>query len=328
MARTNAERVSEALDYLKTISPKLEADVRTAVGNRTEQFGAKMSLEGQGLRLIGTGDQHTAVRSLVLCQLAFFTPPYQPGQDAQGMQRAPISDGQILETKKNFLPKLKSSVDAEIKEYVLGDHPSLDGVVEAAKRLNSTSQYSPFVWNVKRSDSVLPGGGAVVCYDGVKAWLFAAGFVSRKWLIKKGILLDANTTHEIFGDGQIVRPENWNMIPRGYFWSIEQKRLNGSINSTVCHWGVSLGMGIAAATNNTTASPGNNQGDIVTLQCITKHGNGQPYATYVFRNMCDVANRNDKYSQQMGAHTPPAVDTYIQVRQYNPLDALQSGTLF
>ena len=83
---------------------------------------------------------------------------------------------------------------------------------------------------------------------------------------------------------------------------------------TTCHWGVSLGKGKAAATNNTMGSP--------VLMLDSLQGVSQ-YGTFDFLQMCAVLNSDFKYGH-MGCKTPPAAaDTNITVKQLNPATSAQ-----
>lgn len=319
MARTDAERFDEAIAYIKKMpggGPELAQEIIDATGARKNAFGARMSLKKSGIALIGTGEQHTAVRAVVLCELAFFSFPYAPAVDHTNTPTVEISDAEITDTKKKLLPKFRGTVDDEIKEYMLGADRTLVNLMAAARRVREPAVTPIPIYRAKRSDNFVGGGGSIVCYDGVKNWLFASGMASRRWLKKKGTLLNANTTGDIFGAGNVVPPAQWGQIEPGYFWSIE-RRIGAVIDATTCHWGVSLGNGEAVATNNTTASLGGPTG-VVQLAFLEKEGDGTKYGIYRFTELCDVLNRNIKYGHH-GAADPAAVDTNIQVKKYNPL---------
>ena len=102
-----------------------------------------------------------------------------------------------------------------------------------------SGEYAPFR---RRTDVNV--GSSPICYDGVFNWLFAAGFIPRRWL--GGVNVHAATIHENIGDGQIVSPSEWGKIERGWIWNIHKKT-----SRDTCHWGVSLGEGRAAGCNNT-----------------------------------------------------------------------------
>lgn len=317
--RTDRQRYDEAITYLDNMNnggTALSQAVDLATGNRKDEFGRRISLHGSGARLIGRDIQHQAVKALNLCELAFFSFPHAPDKDMRNTPRNEITDAEIIASRNKFLTSLRGTVDEEIREYMLGNVRSHAGLCSAARRVKEPATQIITLWRIKRSDNKIGGGGSIVCYDGVKNWLFAAGLASRRWIINKGVNLNANTTGQTFGAGTVVAPQNWGGIPAGYFWSVERKLGTGAIDSTTCHWGVSLGGGIAAATNNTHTSLGPHGN--VTLQFSDRAGDGTPYGVFRFVDICNILNRNFKYGHQ-GSGNPAAVDTNIQVKQYDPM---------
>lgn len=319
--RTNVQRYNEACSYLENLpngGMELKNAVVAATRGREDLLGGKLSIEGQGLRLIGTDAQHQAVKALVLCELAFNTKPHIPDKDIQGMSIAEISDTDISTTKRNFLVKTKSSVDEEIRHYMLASDRSYQKLCDAARRVRNAGTESIPLWRKKRSENYFSDGAFVICYDGVKMWLFAAGMVSRRWLSSVGITLDANTSKAVFGQGTAVPPSQWDSIEPGFFWSIEKKRADTSIDTKTCHWGLSLGGGLVVATNNTYATAGPNR-ELIQLQFVDQEGPGNTWGISRFKELCNILNRDFKYRSTDSTADPTSVDQHIHVCKYDPM---------
>src|SRR6266513_4442116 len=72
MARTDQQRYDQALAHIKTVNLDLGNEVNTKIGTDAVDVGKALSLGGAGYSRSGTADQHTAVRALLLCQIAYF----------------------------------------------------------------------------------------------------------------------------------------------------------------------------------------------------------------------------------------------------------------
>ena len=122
--------------------------------------------------------------------------------------------------------------------------------------------------------------------------------------------------------------DGWGAIPRGYVWNIHK-----ATDRATCHWGVSLGDGLAAACNNT------GQG-----QVAYREGN-DAYGKFVFRDLCAVLETTEKYAgKNRGVDLRSSTDdestkkkspivaqplgSYITVRKYSPLGGAADGIYF
>jgi hypothetical protein len=164
-------------------------------------------------------------------------------------------------------------------------------------------------------------GTGPVCYNGTSTWLFAAGFVSRRWLAKEGSEMLDRTARLYLGEGALIGGrDQWDNIPRGHIFHIHK---NGDQNT--CHWGVSLGNGRAAACNNTAQAPQRNQDGSKVRQPTTTgrpglpietnlhfEGTGSPtYGVFQMDELCDILNRTSKYMVGTLDKTDPTAD-YVE----------------
>ena len=232
MVRTDQQRFDEALAYLKTIDIQLATEVKQHIGGRVLEAGRELSLEGHGYWRSGNDLQHTAVRALVLCQKAFLTPPYFKGFYI-GFEHP--------KTKTFFHGKSEAIVKEAIKCYLPLRSASLPGMVAAAKMVNETSGNLDFYTLTRQSKNL---GANPICFAAVRMWLFIAGFVSMRWLASAGFDLNANKANQMLGDGTPVTLDHINQIPAGHIFNFHAAR-----DKATCHWGLSLGNGMAVASN-------------------------------------------------------------------------------
>lgn len=234
MARTDAERYDQALDYIrKQISPALASQLAEKGNPRKQQLGKAISLAGGGFWHAGTKQQHMALRGLLLCQQIYLKPPVSTTDYAK--------DGS--ETKNHFKSKSEEQVKEAIRIYTCKPNVSLEDFAQAALKITSPAgSFDRF----SRTRSDISFGGVTNCYGAVKIWLLNSGCCSLPWYDKEGSTLTAYTVNTIIGDGAVVDQAKLNDIQRGYVFNIHD-----SLDPNVCHWGVSLGEGWAAASNTT-----------------------------------------------------------------------------
>jgi hypothetical protein len=77
-----------------------------------------------------------------------------------------------------------------------------------------------------------------------------------RWLTHEGPSLIAMTANRMLGDGVEIEPRRLNRMPRGWIFNFHGGTVRGRVNKDVCHWGVSLGDGLGAATNTTDGEQG------------------------------------------------------------------------
>ena len=232
--RTNTQRFSEAVAYIrKNIDANLANQFN---GMNKEAAGKEISLKGHYYSAIGWNEQHQAVRALLLCQHRFL------GAFAG------------LEQSKNFFKsKSRSTVNKYIAAYAK-DKPSLEKLARKAETYSL--RQTQLGWNQRKRGDNNVGGSAIICYSGVLLWLFQAGFITLQWY-RDNNGMNANDCNTILGNGRRWDTDHLDQIPRGWIWNFQGYR------KEICHWGVSLGNGRAAGTNNEeNAREGNNFAEV------------------------------------------------------------------
>lgn len=239
MARTDVERYTQALDYIRrNIDPALATRVGQKGDARKQALGKAISLAGGGFWHGGTPGQHMALRALLLCQQVFLRPP-ESSTDYVG-------DGG--KTRTYFKPKSEEQVREAVRSYTRKTNVSREEFAQTALKItNTTGSFDAF--SRTRSDTSF--GGTTNCYGAVKIWLFNSGCCSLPWCLKEGSDLTAYTVNRIIGDGQVIPEEDVATIPKGHVFNIHDRE-----DPNICHWGVSLGDGWAAASNTTPAAVG------------------------------------------------------------------------
>jgi hypothetical protein len=235
MAQADIDRFNDAMAYLQNVNGVLAADVQLKLATRVEETGKDISLGGFGYHYSGTADQHNAVRALLLCQKAYLTPPHFLG----------LWNGTFGKdtTKRHYNGKLEQAVQEAIKCYMPKLNPTLQDLVDAAKTVNQTSGGLDF-YTLTRSVTNL--GDNPICFAAVRMWLFKAGFVSLRWYASAGFGLLAHTANTILGDGRTVEFIKLKDIPAGHIFNFHAAK-----SKATCHWGLSLGGGLAIAANTT-----------------------------------------------------------------------------
>jgi hypothetical protein len=289
------KRFAKALTYLSNLSAELGHDVTTKTAQWTADQKDLISLSGSSAWRTGSDEQHIAVRALLLCTMVYFRPPHA------AMQL--VDDAALKLIRDKMLGKTRAFIDDEIRLYVRAPAPSKDDLAAAAERvcypIGTVTGYLR-----TREDTNL--GNGPVCYNGTSTWLFAAGFVSRRWLAKEGSQMLDKTARGFLGEGALVGGrDQWGNIPRGHIFHIHK---TGDQNT--CHWGVSLGSGRAAACNNTAQAPERNgDGSKVRMPSTTTgklgvpresnlsfEGSGNPtYGVFRMAELCDILDRTSKY---------------------------------
>lgn len=247
MSRTNQQRFNEAITYLEqfvsaplaqTVRVALQAQADNVVGQMLQpeqKAGAAISLRGAEYWLYRNEQQHTAVRALLLCQHAFLKPPYA---------EADFAETNGVATKALYFRKTEEEVKQAIRCYEPVPNPTHADLERAAR--NVLAAEGKFDFETRRRSDESIGNGSIVCFNAVKTWLFNAGFVSLRWLAQNSMRLNANTANQILGNGTIIPMNAVAGVPAGHIFNFH------AINQpSVCHWGVSLGGGLAAGSNTT-----------------------------------------------------------------------------
>lgn len=283
MARTETQRFDQAVDYIKKqISPTLGADLAQKGNARKQQLGKAISLAKGGFWRTGTKQQHMALRGLLLCQQIYLKPPVGRTDHAK--------DGS--ETKSHFKMKGEDQVKEAIRIYTRKPNVSLEDFAQAALedlkggRLNWESR--------TRSDTSL--GGTTNCYGAVIMWLLNSGCCSLPWYEKVGTKINAYNVNKEVGDGKVYPESDVGNIPRGYVFNIQDSKA-----LDVCHWGVSLGGGWAAASNTT---PGWIDADKNEVMVKFRKGGGT-YGEFTLQSAVDVCKwKYDSHKVSVKAFDP------------------------
>lgn len=240
MGRTNSERYDSAISYIKNnIDQGLGNTLQAKTIAKKDALGKSISLSGGGFWNTGSSGQHMALRALLLCQLVYLKPP-ECGADYAG-------DGSL--TKQHFKARTEDQVKEAIRSYSRRNNVSLEDFARTALNIKNTLGAFDALSRTRADTSF---GGTTNCYGAVKIWLFNSGCCSLPWTLNEGANITAYTVNQIIGDGAVIAEDRVDEIPRGHVFNIHD-----ADDPNICHWGVSLGDGWAAASNTTPAAVGN-----------------------------------------------------------------------
>lgn len=246
MARTDPERYDQALDYIrKNIDQALATRVDVKGKLRKQALGKAISLAKGGFWHTGTKGQHMALRGLLLCQQVFLRPPECPIDYA----------GDGTQTKNYFKARSEEQVQEAIRSYARRTNVTLMEFAQTAQKIKDTLGEFNALTRTRADTSF---GGTTNCYGAVKIWLFNSGCCSLPWCLNEGSQLTAYTVNDIIGDGQVIAEDEVDGIPVGHVFNIHDAN-----DPNICHWGVSLGQGWAAASNTTPAARTTDGKDVV-----------------------------------------------------------------
>jgi len=237
MAKTSTERYDAAMKYLhQNISSELAIATDTAlVASNKCDIGAELSLKGAGFKNEGTKSQHEAVRALLLCQKAFLKAPH--AKNAVGAPHDYNTQPDL--PKELYVKKPESEVRQALYSYRKVDTSTAE-LARAATEIQNPCGILTWETLTRSSEPFR----MMVCFDAVRIWLFKAGFVSIRWLTSTGPRMVASTANDILGQGTVIQPAQLATMPRGHLFNFHK-----SNDKAVCHWGVSLGGGVACASN-------------------------------------------------------------------------------
>jgi len=232
MAKTDQQRFDDAMKYLATVDQGLATEVKQLLVSRVLEAGKDISLEGMGYWSSGNDAQHNAVRALILCQKTFLTLPYFKGFFV-GFEKD--------KTKQFWRGKPESAAKEAIRCYLPKVGATHQSLINAAKMVNETTGNFDFYTLTRDSRNL---GANPICFSAVRLWLFKAGFVSIRWLASTGFDLTANSANTILGNGQVIPLSKLNQIPPGHIFNFHAPE-----SKETCHWGLSIGNGLALAAN-------------------------------------------------------------------------------
>jgi hypothetical protein len=247
VARTDTERYDQALAYIRTnVSDDLGNKIQEKSAGQKKALGAAISLAWHGFGNIGTKSQHMALRGLLLCQKTLLEGPYAGAQGEKDY---------LGKNCKNTIEFFKNKPETDIREairsYTRLPIVTLAQFAQTARDISDMS--GTFNLHSVTRDQTGNWGGTTNCYGAVKIWLFKSGLCSLQWMLEQGAKLDAYSCNQIIGNGDVVAEDDIDTIPEGMVFNIHD-----SVDPAICHWGVCLGAGRAAASNTTAGAMGNN----------------------------------------------------------------------
>jgi hypothetical protein len=279
VARSDTERYDQALDYIrKKLSNDLADWIARETGGKKKDkktLGGAISLSGFGFDKVGTPDQHMALRGLLLCQNVFL--------DVRALKEELGKN--CKKTKDYFKNRSESQIKDAIRCYTRTPLVTLAQFAQTARDISDMS--GDFNYYSRTRADAGNWGGTTNCYGAVKVWLFKSGLCSMPWMLRKGSELTAYTCNQIIGDGDIVAEKDIDGIPEGMVFNIHD-----SVDSAICHWGVCLGHGIAAA-SNTTAGGMSDSGPIF----VKFESGSSPYGVFELLtsvNVCKCIYKSKK----------------------------------
>lgn len=271
-SRTDTERYDQALAYLAAMDQPLATSVHLIGSARKKALGKAISLAWGGFGKTGTPTQHMALRALLLCQQVFLRPPTSTSDYALNGEA----------TKTAFKIKSEQQIRDAISSYTRVPGVTAEVFAQTAEEIRSAvGDFNPLTRT--RSDTGF--GGVTNCYGAVKIWLFKSGLCSLQWYVNKGSLITAYTVNDIIGDGAVVAEADIADIPRGWIFNIHD-----AVDPNVCHWGVFLGNGMAAASNTTAGAPGPKPKEPIFVDF--RDGGNSAYGKFTMASAVAVAKGN------------------------------------
>lgn len=240
----NTDRFHSAMQYLMMYFPTLAVEVNGLLNGvlTDEAAGAMISLQGE--HVLGTDDKRRALRALLLCQKAYLNGPYSVGANGAPFVYNNAPRAAIGEYRLSF----ESTVRRAISCYLVEPGAQRADLANAAEALRMPQ--GGLTWETLRRDSS-PFPAMPVCFDALKMLLFKAGFVSIRWLSRTGPTMSAQTVNAMLGMGVVIQQAQLAAMPRGYMFNFHRDG-----DTAVCHWGISLGNGLAAGANTQANWPG------------------------------------------------------------------------
>jgi hypothetical protein len=252
MGRTDTERYDQAQRYIvEHVSAELGRLVLDKTGGQKKQVGAALSLAWAGFGKIGTPGQHMALRGLLLCQNALLdVKKYEEGAGPSSDAKLYLGKG-CKNTVEHFKHKSEGDIRDAIRSYVQLPLVTLGSFAQTARDISDMSGG----FNVCSRTRAESGnwGGTTNCYGAVKVWLFKSGLCSLQWMLNEGEKLNAYKSNDILGNGEVVEEKDIGTIKEGMVFNIHDAK-----DPAICHWGVCLGGGMAAASNTTAGGMGPN----------------------------------------------------------------------
>jgi hypothetical protein len=308
--KTDQDRYDQSLAYIRALNDALATHVDSTVQGSKAQIGADLSLTGyKTYAVFGKKSVGHAVRALMLCQRAYLGNHWSRMKGAPGVA-VPFdwtlgnATASRLKTKNFYLNKSTDVIDEAILSYTLPTAtPAAATLADTAERVRAGGPALVPIELMSRGNAVSP---MAICYDGVYWWLYKAGFVSLRWLLRRGMRMDAHNANEICGDGIELQRGMDGSYPQPARGMIINFRGSEVDTEKTCHWTVSLGNGMLIGVNNTGGSVVN--GEQFNVRFVT--GNGL-FGTFSLEDMWHMYTGEITRSRSAGR-------TGVRVAMINP----------
>jgi hypothetical protein len=270
--KTDKSRYNDTINY---ISAKVSADLAQHIGTAARQgnvspgdLGGELSLgsrsdskrdENYG----ANSEQRRALRALLLCQRVYFSSiwcqitisaqgggtPARFSQDAWPAA-TPSWDESRQATIEHWKNRSEQQVLDAIRTFTIT--ATTAGAAAAAADKPGEAKLALPLLTLTRADDPFPGHGT--CYAAVMFWLFRAGIVSYRWMMRNYGNLDMFALKDLFGLGRTIwaadKPfgaqDRFPAVPRGHIVHLYIDEPSAWLG----HWLISTGDGHAYGRNN------------------------------------------------------------------------------
>ncbi len=307
---TPQQRYADTKRYLEQVDGGLAAHVHQTLPTSTDAAGRALSLAGNPrYALFGSSTVGRAVRALRLLHLTYLGTNWarQTGGALGIPANLNSADGATL-TMDFYLNKPEATVRDAIMAYVALT-PGLSSVADAAELVGNGSPINPPFEKMTRAQNPFPSGQ--VCFNCVYWWLFKSGFVSLRWILKKGMALGAENANTFLGNGTPIILNADGSAPPIARGTILNWRGTEPDTRDICHWAVALGDGYAAGANNTLAGKikGATKADDEDVDVHFRHKGADrtlnhddsKFGTFRIEDMCKVYSGVKTYSDSAGS---------------------------
>ncbi len=294
---TPQERYADTKRYLEQVNGGLAAAVHRDLPISTVAAGTQISLAGNPRHaVLGNSAAGRAVRALRLCHLTYLGQNWARktgGTDGVATDRTSADSARL--TMDFYLSKSEATVREAIMAYVAST-PGLPSLADAAQLVGGGGPVNPPFEKMTRAQN--PFASGQVCFDCVYWWLFKSGFVSLRWILRRGMALGAQNANRYLGAGTPVVLNRDGSVPPIARGTIVNWHGDQQDTKDICHWAVALGDGYAVGANNTLAGKikGANGAPDIDIDVRFRHGGGErtmqhedsKFGTFRIEDMCKV----------------------------------------
>ena len=258
--KTGAQRFEDSLEYISTyVDQGLAQDIRQILVSAAEdvernlesEIGDDLSLSGTYAKLYAwTKNKRHAIRALLLCQRVYFSKLWARLNNMDGTSSA--YDLRPEGMTKTSITYWKGKTELEIRQgielFVTKPEAGGPALVQAAGDQGDVDLGHPVLTLTRQTRPFI---GSTICYSAVMHWLFRAGLVSYRWIMRHNSTPPVGL-RQVFGNGTIVISSNDQFteashlpnVPAGHIAHIYTPARFGG------HWLVCDGMGGAYGCNN------------------------------------------------------------------------------